>query len=266
MRFLLVLFAVLAWLQFPARAQAAATVLLPAAQEKALSQYRLDGWQIEQGLPQNAVAALLHTSDGYLWVGTLGGLARFDGARFTTFDASEFAEIASQPVLGLMQDAQQNLWIGHNKGAAIYRDGKFRQVFSAGPLGDQRVWAFAQAPDGAVWAATSSGLLRWDKGAVKHYREADGLPTDRLRALAFDRDGVLWIASSGGGLVSFKDGRFHALTPDNGFPICRCARYWPTRPAACGRPRLAADWRASTAARSRSTRWPTACRPTSLPA
>jgi diguanylate cyclase (GGDEF)-like protein len=218
LRFLLVLFAVLAWLQFPARAHAVATALLPAAQEKALSQYRLDGWQIEQGLPQNAVAALLHTSDGYLWVGTLGGLARFDGARFTTFDASEFAEIASQPVLGLMQDAQQNLWIGHNKGAAIYRDGKFRQVFSAGPLGDQRVWAFAQAPDGAVWAATSSGLLRWDKGAVKHYREADGLPTDRLRALAFDRDGVLWIASSGGGLVSFKDGRFRALTPDNGFP------------------------------------------------
>eukprot|EP01034_Spumella_vulgaris_P042209 gene42209-52334_t len=98
--------------------QAAAPSLLVAAPDKSLSQYRLDGWQIEQGLPQNAVAALLHTSDGYLWVGTLGGLARFDGHRFTTFDASEFADIASQPVLGLMQDAQQNLWIGHNKGAA----------------------------------------------------------------------------------------------------------------------------------------------------
>eukprot|EP01032_Pedospumella_encystans_P001514 gene1514-1751_t len=48
--------------------------------------------------------------------------------------------------------------------------------------------------------------------------EADGLPTDRLRALAFDRDGVLWIASSGGGLVSFKDGHFRVLNPDNGFP------------------------------------------------
>ena len=217
MRFL-AFYALLAWLWLPASALAGAPLLSPATQGKSLSQYRLDGWQIEQGLPQNAVAALLHTSDGYLWVGTLGGLARFDGARFTTFDASEFADIASQPVLGLMQDAQQNLWIGHNKGAAIYRDGKFRTVFSAGPLGDQRVWAFAQAPDGAVWAATNSGLLRWDKGATRHYRQADGLPTDRLRALAFDRDGVLWIASSGGGLVTFSEGRFTVLNPDNGFP------------------------------------------------
>ncbi|CAN7474987.1 diguanylate cyclase [Pseudoduganella sp. LjRoot289] len=190
----------------------------PLAQEKALSQFRLDGWQIEQGLPQNAVAALLQTSDGYLWVGTLGGLARFDGARFTTFGAAEFADFASQPVLGLMQDAQQNLWIGHNKGAAIYRDGKFRAVFTAAPMGDQRVWAFAQAPDGAVWAATNNGLVRWEKGVAKHFRQADGLPTDRLRALTFDRDGVLWIATSGGGLVSYAGGRFETLNPDNGFP------------------------------------------------
>jgi diguanylate cyclase (GGDEF)-like protein len=221
-----------AWLKFSVRALAvtlactcaaraawSAAPAVPApAQEKALSQFRHDGWQIEQGLPQNAVSALLQTGDGYLWVGTLGGLARFDGARFTTFGAAEFSELASQPVLGLMQDAQQNLWIGHNKGAAIYRDGKFRAVFAAGPLGDQRVWAFAQAPDGAVWAATNSGLVRWHKGVTKHFRQADGLPTDRLRALAFDRDGVLWIATSGGGLVSYAAGSFHVLNPDNGFP------------------------------------------------
>lgn len=199
----------------PVRAGAS---LLGIAQDRALSQYRLDAWQVEQGLPQNAVSALVHAGDGYLWVGTLAGLVRFDGARFSPFDASESADIASQPVLGLMQDAQHNLWIGHNKGAAIYRDGKFRQVFAAGPLGDQRVWAFAQAPDGAVWAATSNGLVRWQQGRTRHFREADGLPTDRLRALAFDRDGVLWIATSGGGLVAYSGGRFRAYTPDNGFP------------------------------------------------
>ncbi len=203
----------------PASAHApAGSPLLAITPERALSQYRLDAWQVEQGLPQNAVSALVHASDGYLWVGTLAGLARFDGARFSTFDASESADIASQPVLGLMEDAQHNLWIGHNKGAALYRDGKFRQVFAAGPLGDQRVWGFAQAPDGAVWAATSNGLVRWQQGRAKTFRQADGLPTDRLRALAFDRDGVLWIATSGGGLVAYAGGRFRAYTPDNGFP------------------------------------------------
>lgn len=201
-----------------AAAPAAATPLLGMTPDRPLSQYRLDGWQVEQGLPQNAVSALLHASDGQLWIGTLAGLVRFDGTRFSTFDASESADIASQPVLGLLQDAQHNLWIGHNKGAAIYRDGKFRQMFSAGPLGDQRVWAFAQAPDGAVWAATSNGLVRWEKGVARYFRQADGLPTDRLRALAFDRDGVLWIASSGGGLISYAGGRFRVYHPGNGFP------------------------------------------------
>ena len=43
-------------------------------------------WQVEQGLPQNKVTAVLQTRDGYLWVGTYNGLARFDGVRFTVFD------------------------------------------------------------------------------------------------------------------------------------------------------------------------------------
>ncbi|XLZ68019.1 two-component regulator propeller domain-containing protein [Massilia sp. SR12] len=197
---------------------AAVAPLLGSSPDRALSQYRVEGWQVEQGLPQNAVSALVHASDGSVWVGTLAGLARFDGQRFTTFDTADSADIASQPVVALMQDAQQNLWIGHNKGAALYRDGKFRQMFSAGALGDQRVWCFVQAPDGAIWAATSSGLVRWQNGVARYFRQADGLPTDRLRALAFDRDGVLWIASSGGGLISYAGGRFRSYTPDNGFP------------------------------------------------
>lgn len=190
---------------------------------KSLSQYKIDGWQTEQGLPLNTVQALLQTRDGYLWVGTAGGLARFDGVRFTTFTATEAPHMAAEPVFGLMEDAQRNLWIGHSKGAAIYRDGQFQTVLSKELTGGRRVWAFAQAGDGAVWAATENGLLRWEKNAqglvvTRLYQQKDGLPTHRLRSLAFDRAGVLWIGTTGGGLVSFADGRFETFTPDNGFP------------------------------------------------
>jgi len=182
-----------------------------------LTQYKIEGWQTEQGLPLNTVQALLQTRDGYLWVGTAGGLARFDGVRFTTFEPSPVPEIAGQPVFGLMEDAQQNLWIGHSKGAAIYRDGQFREAISSEVTGGRRVWSFAQAGDGAIWAATENGLVRWEKGATKRYQQSDGLPTNRLRSLAFDRAGVLWIATTGGGLVSFAEGRFQVFNPDNGF-------------------------------------------------
>lgn len=190
----------------------------PADAARALSQYKVDVWQTEQGLPLNTVQALLQSHDGYLWVGTAGGLARFDGARFTSFDARQAPSMASEPVFGFMEDAQQNLWIGHSKGAAIYRNGSFQTVFASELTDGRRVWAFAQAADGVVWAATENGLVRWEKGATRLYQQADGLPTNRLRTLAFDRQGTLWIGTSGGGLVALAAGRFRVLGSEQGFP------------------------------------------------
>jgi diguanylate cyclase (GGDEF)-like protein len=206
----------LAWafVSAPARALEAGQI----DPKTALTQYKIDVWQTEQGLPLNAVQSLLQTRDGYLWVGTAGGLARFDGVRFTTYDSTQAPEMAFQPIFGFMEDAQQNLWVGHSKGAALYRNGKFQVAISAEVTASRRVWSFAQAIDGAVWAATENGLVRWENGATKIFQQADGLPTNRLRSLAFDRDGVLWIATTGGGLVSFSAGKFQVLNPTNGFP------------------------------------------------
>jgi diguanylate cyclase (GGDEF)-like protein len=184
----------------------------------ALTQYKIDGWQTEQGLPLNTVQSLLQTRDGYLWVGTAGGLARFDGVRFTSYESSAIPEVSSRPIFGLMEDALGRLWVGHSKGAAIYHKGQFAAAFPAEVTAGKRAWDFAQSGDGVVWAATENGLVRWENGATRLYQQADGLPTNRLRALAFDREGTLWIATTGGGLVSFAAGRFEVLNPKNGFP------------------------------------------------
>ncbi|MBX7183920.1 MAG: diguanylate cyclase [Vicinamibacteria bacterium] len=176
-----------------------------------LTQYKIDRWQTEQGLPLDTVQCLLRTRDGYLWVGTAGGLARFDGIRFLTFPAAEVSEITSLPIFGLMEDNEGRLWIGHSKGAAIYRNGRFEPAFPGALTDGRRVWDFAQGPDGVVWAASENGLVRIDKGATRVYRQAEGLPTNRLRTLAFDRDGVLWIGTTGGGVVSLVNDRFQGL-------------------------------------------------------
>ncbi|GAP34426.1 ligand-binding sensor domain-containing diguanylate cyclase [Piscinibacter sakaiensis] len=186
----------------------------------ALTEYRLDAWQTERGLPMNTVQALLQTRDGALWVGTGGGLARFDGLRFTTFDVPSVPALATRPVFGFMEDRDGALWIGHAGGAARYRDGRFEPVFGNELTDRRRVWTFAQDPDGSVWAATENGLVhRTLDGRLRNYRVADGLPTQLIRSLAFDRDGTLWIGTSGGGLVRrHADGRFEVLQPANGFP------------------------------------------------
>lgn len=185
---------------------------------KALSQFKIDNWRTEQGLPMDLVHTLLQTKDGYFWVGTAGGLARFDGRRFTTFEVSEASDVASQPVFGLMEDSEQTLWIAHGKGAMRYRQGIFQPGFSTEVTAGQRVYAFAQASDGSIWSATENGLVHWNKGVVKLYQMVDGLPTNRLRTLTFDRSGVLWIGTSGGGLASLTATGFKVLNPTNGFP------------------------------------------------
>ena len=184
----------------------------------AISQYKVDRWQADQGLPMNTVQSLLQTRDGYLWVGTGGGLSRFDGSRFVVFDDAPVTELVSRPVFGFMEDAQGTLWVGHSSGAARYSQGRFERAFDAALTEGRRVWSFAQAADGAVWAATENGLVRWQAGQARIYKVADGLPTNRLRSLAFDKDGVLWIGTTGGGLVQMHNGRFRTLNPASGFP------------------------------------------------
>ncbi|MFN2443790.1 MAG: two-component regulator propeller domain-containing protein [Thermoanaerobaculia bacterium] len=184
---------------------------------QALTQYKIDGWQTEQGLPLNTVQSLLQTRDGYLWVGTGGGLARFDGVRFTTFEPSRVPELVSLPIFGLMEDSKGALWIGHSAGAVVYRNGAFERAFGR-EVTDRRVWSFAEASDGTLWIGTESGLVHWDGGVKRIYRTEDGLPTNRLRSIAFDRDGTLWIGTTGGGLVSMRGDRFEVMDPTTGFP------------------------------------------------
>jgi ligand-binding sensor domain-containing protein len=71
---------------------------------------------VEQGLPQNKVTAIVQTHDGYLWVGTYNGLARFDGVRFTVFDDSNTPELRSSRITSLFEAADDALWIGTESG------------------------------------------------------------------------------------------------------------------------------------------------------
>src|SRR5208282_2882574 len=73
--------------------------------------YLIDVWDTEDGLPNSTVTAVAQTPDGYLWVGTYDGLARFDGVRFVTFDPVNTPELGHARIQGLATDASGRLWI-----------------------------------------------------------------------------------------------------------------------------------------------------------
>lgn len=92
----------------------------------AADDYLVDVWTSENGLPDSSVTAVAQTPDGYLWVGTYNGVARFDGVRFVTYDPANTPELGHARVRKLLTDARGTLWICAFDGSlTTYRDGKF---------------------------------------------------------------------------------------------------------------------------------------------
>jgi ligand-binding sensor domain-containing protein/signal transduction histidine kinase len=121
--------------------------------------YHVTRYTAEQGLPQNTVRALLQTRDGYLWIGTLAGLARFDGVRFKVFDMNNTPEMSSDAINALAEDQRDgSLWINTGNELLRYRAHRFERFHEqAGfphPIG--RLWPARQ---GGLWYSPLYGQL-----------------------------------------------------------------------------------------------------------
>src|SRR5882724_10893339 len=91
---------------------AVAPLLAGSFSGKQSSEYSERVWRTQDGLPQSRIQAITQTPDGYLWIGTSGGLVRFDGARFVVFDRSNTAEFRDDSILALCPVSDGSIWIG----------------------------------------------------------------------------------------------------------------------------------------------------------
>jgi ligand-binding sensor domain-containing protein/signal transduction histidine kinase len=175
-------------------------------------------WQTDEGLPSNRVQAIAQTPDGYLWVGTYEGLARFDGIAFTAFNDPSTPELKGAPINALCVATDGTLWIGtDNKGVVRWRDGQF-SAFSErdGPAG-RNILAIYQARDEAIWIASTRGLHRFQHGHFQTYTTKEGLFSDAVWAIYEDREGSIWVGTSKG-LNCLRAGEMEAFTVINGVP------------------------------------------------
>ena len=121
---------------------------------RSLQQHLLRTWTSENGLPQNSIRAMLETHDGFLWIGTRGGLARFDGVTFTTWKVGQPNSIPSDSITGLAEDADHSLWISSDGGLTRYRDRRFQTFGAAQGLPATSIWRITADPKGGVWGVT----------------------------------------------------------------------------------------------------------------
>ncbi len=165
-------------------------------------------WQTEEGLPQNTVNAILQTRDGFLWVGTSGGLARFDGARFRKFGLQD--GLRSVQIFRLAEDRDGTLWVG-TVGGGLSRwenDGRFSTFGPAEGFTVGTVQALQPDRDGSLWIGGERGLVKWSHGTFKSIGTGEGLPNGQIRALAQDTNGSLWVSVLSQGLFRETNGQF----------------------------------------------------------
>jgi signal transduction histidine kinase/ligand-binding sensor domain-containing protein len=174
-----------------------------------LPNYFLRSWKTEAGLPDNAVTAAVQTRDGYLWLGTYGGLARFDGARFVVFNSAQDAGLQSDRITSLSEAPDGALWIGHERGDVTrYRDGVFESKNLRETGVRRKISASGTDATGEVWLLNEEGTLtRVSDGATCALPNTDG-----VAEMACDLEGNLWIAS-GGRLGTLTRGRLHTNDP-----------------------------------------------------
>ncbi|MBI5511271.1 MAG: response regulator [Deltaproteobacteria bacterium] len=184
---------------------AAAWALSP---DRTLTQYVLDVWQVEQGLPQSSVWDIVASGSGYLWLTTDEGLARFDGNRFKTFDLRNTPALGTRAVSTLFEAKDGTLWIGTwGAGLVSYKDGVFTPQAAAAKLDNVEINDLTPDPYGVVWAATSRhGVLRYERGAATAITTAEGLSTNSITKVWVDRAGRLWVGTEDDGVAQIALG------------------------------------------------------------
>ena len=162
-----------------------------------LHSFTVHAWTTANGLPQESVQALAQTPDRYLWVGTIGGLVRFDGSSFMTFNRHNTPEIHENSIFSLLAAKDGSLWIGTEGGGALhYSNGVFESFSERQGLTNGFVRSILEDAQGSIWLGTDNGVFRSESGQFRRIDDTPSFPSITVHAIIQARDGALWIAGS----------------------------------------------------------------------
>jgi ligand-binding sensor domain-containing protein/signal transduction histidine kinase len=154
-------------------------------------------WQTQDGLPENTIQAFAQTPDNYLWIGTSGGLVRFDGAEFVVYDRDNTPAIHENSVFCLTVAHDGSLWAGADGGGLVrYRAGIFRSYGEAEGLTNAFVRSVVETRDGVLWVGTDDGLFRLDGDRLLRVDGTGKIPKLAVHAIHEDHLGNVWVGGS----------------------------------------------------------------------
>ena len=170
-----------------------------------LSQYARTLWKVQDGLPEGTVQALAETPDGYLWIGTTGGLTRFDGTHFVLNGSSTLPIPAVNSIFCLLAAKDGSLWIGTEGGGLLHLTKNAVIAYSTVQgLTDGFVRSIFEDRRGTVWVGTDNGLFRVYANSVKRV-DVGGMGPLAVHSITEDSEGRIWVGGSS--LLAIDGGR-----------------------------------------------------------
>jgi len=157
-----------------------------------------ESWTVQDGLPVNSVNALLQSRDGYIWIATFDGLARFDGVRFTVFNSATSPGLPNNRIISLQEARDGALWLRTEDNQLVrFRDGRFT-TFGRDRGITTDVWTIFEDKAATLWIGTQHGLgIIRDDRFVRVAGESIDAP---VYSIAQRSDGSMWVGVRGRGL------------------------------------------------------------------
>ena len=162
---------------------------------RSIAQFAHTAWSAKDGVP-SMIQALAQTKDGYLWLGTPGGLYRFDGVTFEHYSPEAGTKSANSNVTSLLALSDGDLWVGFAAGMiSRLRDGSGTDYTSRDGVPAGEVRGLVRTVDGTIWAASTGGLLRLEANRWRMVGNDWNFPGKSADTIFLDHQGTLWVAT-----------------------------------------------------------------------
>lgn len=159
--------------------------------------YNFINYSTESGLAQSQIRSITQDKNGYLWLGTLAGLSRYDGKKFVNYSIQ--SGLIHNEIFSLLPDKTNGLWIGTMGGLNYFNNKHFTSYLFKPELSETSVNAMAQDSEGNIWLATDgAGVCKFDKTRFTYFTDENGLVSNNVRSVCIDSKGVIWFGTKSG--------------------------------------------------------------------
>ena len=185
---------------------------------KRLTQFLRSQWQVQAGFPQNSVACLAQSPEGFLWIGTGDGVSRFDGANFTAFEDRSAVANRNLSIRALCAARDGSVWFGTKGGLnRIVGDRVTARYTRADGLPSEHIQALHEDVAGQLWIGSAGGVTRVDKDSFTTFTLSKDETPCSVWSIADARGGGLWLATDHG-LILFDGARWLSYGEAEGMP------------------------------------------------